>query len=584
MVTEVGAPELAEAGKRGSRIAYKWIALSNTTIGVLIVTINSSIMLIALPDIFRGINMNPLVPGNTGYLLWLIMGFMVVTAVLVVSFGRIGDIFGRVRVFNLGFIIFSVFSILLSVTWMKGTSGAIWLIAMRILQGVGGAFLFANSSAILTDAFPKHERGLALGINNVAGIAGSFIGLVLGGLLGPVDWHLVFVVSVPFGVLGTLWSYWKLEEHGIRTPSRIDWWGNLTFAVGLIAVLVGITYGIMPYGHSTMGWTNPWVLLTLGSGILVLMVFMVIETKIAEPMFRLSLFRIRAFAAGNIASLLASLGRGGMMFILIIWLQGIWLPLHGYSFENTPLWAGIYMLPMTAGFLIAGPVSGILSDRFGARPFATGGMVAAAVSFILFTALPINFSYVWFAILLFLNGVAMGMFASPNRAGIMNSLPPDQRGAGAGMVSTFQNSAMVLSIGVFFTLIITGLSSSLPDAFFSGLTSQGVPASSANVIAHLPPTSTLFSALLGYNPVQSLLGSTLSHLPAAKAAYLTGRQFFPQLIASSFRKGLDEAFYFAFVASVVAAVASALRGGKYHHGDDESERPSEVSELVGETE
>lgn len=561
--------------KRGHQLDYKWIALSNTTLAVLLATINTSIMLIALPDIFRGLQMNPLVPSNAGYLLWLIMGFMVVTAVLVVSFGRIGDIFGRVKVFNLGFVIFSFFSILLSVTWMKGTSGALWLISMRILQGVGGAFLFANSSAILTDAFPKNERGLALGINNVAAIAGSFIGLVLGGLLGPVDWHLVFVVSVPFGVAGTIWSYLKLEEHGMRTPSRIDWWGNLTFAVGLIAVLVGITYGIMPYGHSNMGWSNPSVVVTLTLGIAILIVFAVIETRVEQPMFRLSLFRIRAFAAGNVASLLASLGRGGLMFILIIWLQGIWLPLHGYSFESTPLWAGLYMVPLTVGFLIAGPLSGILSDRFGARPFATGGMAAAAISFILFTFLPINFSYIWFALLLLLNGVAMGMFASPNRAGIMNSLPPDQRGSGAGMVSTFQNSAMVLSIGVFFTLIITGLSASLPGALYTGLTSQGVSAASANVVSHLPPTATLFSALLGYNPMKSLLGPTLAHLPAAKAAYLTGREFFPQLIASSFRKGLDAAFYFAFIATVVAAIASALRGGKYHHGDGVEQELSE---------
>ncbi|MDA8270434.1 MAG: MFS transporter [Actinomycetota bacterium] len=561
--------------KKRRQLDYKWIALSNTTLAVLLATINTSIMLIALPDIFRGLKMNPLVPSNAGYLLWLIMGFMVVTAVLVVSFGRIGDIFGRVKVFNLGFVIFSFFSILLSVTWMKGTSGAIWLISMRILQGVGGAFLFANSSAILTDAFPKNERGLALGINNVAAIAGSFIGLVLGGLLGPVDWHLVFVVSVPFGVAGTIWSYLKLEEHGIRTPSRIDWWGNLTFAVGLIAVLVGITYGIMPYGHSNMGWSNPSVLVMLTLGIAILIVFAVIETRVEQPMFRLSLFRIRAFAAGNVASLLASLGRGGLMFILIIWLQGIWLPLHGYSFESTPLWAGLYMVPLTVGFLIAGPLSGILSDRFGARPFATGGMAAAAISFILFTFLPINFSYIWFALLLLLNGVAMGMFASPNRAGIMNSLPPDQRGSGAGMVSTFQNSAMVLSIGVFFTLIITGLSASLPGALYAGLTSQGVPAASANVVSHLPPTATLFSALLGYNPMKSLLGPALAHLSAAKAGYLTGREFFPQLIASSFRKGLDAAFYFAFIATVVAAIASALRGGKYHHGDGVEEEQSE---------
>ncbi len=583
MESKVKTPEMT-ANRSRHHIDYKWIALSNTTLAVLIVTINTSIMLISLPDIFRGIHMNPLIASNTGYLLWLMMGFMVVTAVLVVSFGRIGDMFGRVKVFNLGFVVFTVFSILLSVTWMRGTSGALWLIVMRVLQGIGGAFLFANSTAILTDAFPKDERGLALGINNVAGIAGSFLGLIIGGLLGPVDWHLIFVVSVPFGIVGTLWAYWKLEERGEQTKARIDWWGNLTFAVGLISVLVGITYGIMPYGHHMMGWTNPFVLAVLIFGVLTLVAFAVIETKVREPMFRLSLFKIRAFAAGNIASLLASLGRGGLMFILIIWLQGIWLPLHGYSFESTPLWAGIYMIPLTAGFLIAGPLSGILSDRFGARPFATGGMLAAAISFFLFTMVPINFSYTWFALLLLLNGIAMGMFASPNRAGIMNSLPANQRGVGSGMVSTFQNSAMVLSIGIFFTLIISGLSASLPSALYTGLTSQGVPTASATAISHLPPTATLFSALLGYNPVQALLGPTLAHLPAANAAFLTGREFFPRLIASSFGKGLDEAFYFALIATVVAAVASGLRGGKYHHGDmaeDEMQDETELARKVG---
>jgi len=572
MATEVKPALLGDNPDKKRIIDYKWIALSNTTIAVFLAMINSSIMLIALPDIFRGIHMNPLIPGNTSYLLWLIMGFMVVTAVLVVSFGRIGDMFGRVKVFNLGFVIFTVFSILLSITWMSGTSGAMWLIVMRILQGVGGALLFANSSAILTDAFPKNERGLALGINNVAAIGGAFVGLILGGLLGPLNWHLVFVVSVPFGVLGTVWSYWKLEERGIRTPSKIDWWGNLTFAVGLISVLVGITYGIMPYGHDAMGWTNPFVLTTIIGGVIVLGIFAVIETKVQNPMFHLSLFRIRAFAAGNVANLLASLGRGGMMFILIIWLQGIWLPLHGYSFANTPLWAGIYMLPLTLGFLIAGPTSGYLSDHFGSRIFATGGMVLAAISFLLLTLLPINFSYIWFALLLLLNGIAMGMFASPNWAGIMNSLPPDQRGAGAGMVATFQNSAMVLSIGVFFTLIITGLATNLPIALFGGLVHEGVPTAVAGPISHLPPTATLFSAFLGYNPMKTLLGPALGHLPAAKAALLTGKSFFPHLIASAFSKGLDQAFYFAFAASVIAAIASALRGGKYHHreaGDEE---------------
>jgi MFS family permease len=452
---------------------YKWIALSNTTLGVLMATVNASIMLIALPDIFRGIGVNPLQPGNTGLLLWLIMGYLVVTAVLVVSFGRLGDMFGRVRMFNLGFAIFAAFSVLLSLTWLHGTAAAWWLIVMRILQGVGGAMLIANSGAILTDAFPPTERGLALGLNQVAGIAGSFIGLVLGGVLGPIGWRYVFLVSVPFGVLGTIWSYLKLRELGVRHPAALDWWGNVTFAAGLIAVLVGITYGIQPYGGHTMGWTSPLVLGLIGGGLAVLAAFCIIETRVAEPMFRLALFKIRPFTAGNLANLLAGLGRGGLMFILIIWLQGIYLPIHGYSFSRTPLWAGIAMLPLTAGFLVAGPVSGWLSDRFGARPFATGGMVVAAASFAMLQFLPVDFVYWQFAGILLLNGIGMGLFASPNRAGIMNSLPPERRGVGAGMSATFQNSAMVLSIGIFFTLIILGLASSLPVTLTHGLVAQG---------------------------------------------------------------------------------------------------------------
>jgi MFS family permease len=547
---------------------YKWIALSNTTLGVLMATINSSIMLIALPDIFRGIGVNPLQPGNTGLLLWLLMGYLVVTAVLVVSFGRLGDMFGRVRMYNLGFAIFAVFSVLLALTWMHGTAAAWWLIVMRILQGVGGAMLMANSSAILTDAFPSSERGLALGLNQVAGIAGSFIGLVLGGLLGPVGWRYVFLVSVPFGVGGTIWSYLMLRELGIRRPATLDWWGNVTFGAGLIAVLVGITYGIQPYGGHTMGWTSPLVDGLIGGGLAVLAIFCVIETRVAEPMFRLSLFKIRAFTAGNLASLLSGLGRGGLMFILIIWLQGIYLPIHGYDFSRTPLWAGIAMLPLTVGFLIAGPISGWLSDRYGARPFATGGMLVAAASFLLLQLLPVNFTYWQFAVILLLNGIGMGLFAAPNRAGIMNSLPPERRGVGAGMSATFQNSAMVLSIGIFFTLIILGLAGSLPAALSHGLIAQGVPQADAARIAALPPVSIMFAALLGYNPVQMLLGNAISKLPASHAAYLTGHSFFPSLISAPFEHGLAIAFDFAAAACLVAAVASLLRGRKYVHEVD----------------
>jgi MFS family permease len=546
---------------------YKWIALSNTTLGVLMVTINSSIVLIALPDIFRGVGINPLQPGNTTILLWMMMGFMVVTAVLVVSFGRLGDMFGRVRMFNMGFAIFSLFSILLSVTWLQGTAAGWYLIIMRILQGIGGAMLFANSSAILTDAFPANQRGLALGLNQVSAIAGSFLGLVLGGVLGPVDWRWVFLVSVPVGVLGTVWSYLKLRELGVRKPAKLDLPGNLTFAAGLISVLVGITYGIQPYGGHVMGWTSPLVLTLIGGGLVTLAVFCVIETKVAEPMFRLSLFKIRPFTAGNLASLLSGLGRGGLMFILIIWLQGIYLPMHGYSFEDTPLWAGIAMLPLTVGFLLAGPVSGYLSDRFGARPFATGGMLLAALSFGLLEILPVDFNYWQFAAILLLNGIGMGLFASPNRAGIMNSLPADQRGVGAGMSATFQNSAMVLSIGIFFSLIILGLSASLPSHLYAGLTAQGVPAADATRLSHLPPTAVMFAALLGYNPIQMLLGPALAKLPAHSAAYLTGHSFFPSLISGPFQSGLQIAFDFSIAACLIAAVASLLRGKRYVHDE-----------------
>ncbi len=557
---------------------YKWIALSNTTLGVLMVMINQSILLIALPDIFRGIKLNPLVPSNTSYFLWIFMGFMLVTAVLVVSLGRVGDMYGRVKMYNLGFAIFTAFSIALSVTWLTGSAGALWIIIMRIGQGIGGACLFANSSAILTDAFPEHERGKAMGINGIAAVSGSFIGLILGGLLGPVSWRLVFLVSVPFGLFGTAWAYAKLRDSGVRVRARIDWAGNITFAIGLVAVLTGIVYGIMPYGGHTMGWTSPFVLSAIFGGLAVLVLFLWIETKVPDPMFRLPLFRIRAFTAGTMAGLLGAIGRGGLQFMLIIWLQGIWLPQHGYNFEQTPLWAGIYMIPMTVGFLLTGPISGVLSDRFGARPFASAGLLLAGASFLLLNLLPMNFSYVWFALLLLLFAIGSGMFFSPNIAGVMNSLPPDQRGAGAGMLNTFQNSAMVLSIGVFFTIITLGLAAALPGHLYAGLVSNGVPSKAARQVADLPPVGSLFAAFLGYNPIKQLLGPTgvLQHLPAHRAAYLTGRAFFPRLIAPAFAKGLHLAFDFGAGASVLAAVASLLRGGRYVH------RQEPLVEEIGE--
>jgi len=563
-----GSPD-ALSSAQGIDDRYKWVVLSNTTLGSLMAMIDTSIMLIALPDIFRGIHINPLAPGNSFYLLWMILSFMVVTSVLVVSLGRLGDMYGRVRMYNLGFAVYTFFSLVLTITWMSGSAGALWLVVMRVFQGVGAALLIANSAAIITDAFPEDERGMALGINQVAGLSGSFIGLVLGGVLAPIQWRLIFLVSVPIGLFGTVWAYAKLREVPRQGPARLDWPGNIAFALGLIGVMVGVTYGIQPHGRSTMGWTSPFVLGCLIGGVALLVVFALIEHRASDPMFRLPLFKIRAFTAGCLSSLLAGIGRGGLMFMLIVWLQGIWLPLHGYSFSRTPLWAGIYMLPLTAGFLLAGPLSGYLSDRYGSRPFASGGMIVAAGSFLLLELLPVDFSYSVFGPILLMNGLAMGAFAAPNRAGIMNSLPPQHRGVGSGMNATFQNAAQVLSIGIFFTLVIVGLSATLPTTLFHGLVSHGVPSSVAAKAAHLPPVSTLFAAFLGYDPVKYLVGpSVVAHLPAHQAAMLTGRSFFPELISGPFANGLHAAFDFAIGACLVAAGMSWLRGGKYHYSED----------------
>jgi len=427
LTTTPSAAGPAKARRRAPN--YKWVALSNTTLGVLMATINSSIVIISLPAIFRGIHLDPLAPGNVSYLLWLLMGFLLVTSVLVVSLGRLGDMYGRVRIYNAGFAVFTIGSIALAVEPLHGGSAAMWLILWRVVQGIGGAMLFANSTAILTDAFPANERGMAMGINQVAALAGSFIGLVAGGLLSEVSWRLVFIVSVPFGLLGTVWAYKSLRETVQRsTNARIDWWGNSLFAVGLTALLAAITYGIQPYGNHTMGWTNPWVMTGLIGGVALLVIFCFVELYVEQPMFQLKLFRIQAFWAGNLAGWLGSIARGGLQFMLIIWLQGIWLPLHGYDYVDTPLWAGIYLLPLTGGFLIAGPLSGYLSDRYGARAFATGGLLLVAATFGGLLALPTDFNYWAFAGLIALNGVGSGLFSAPNTTAIMNSVPAEQRG------------------------------------------------------------------------------------------------------------------------------------------------------------
>ncbi|MEO3758764.1 MFS transporter [Mycobacterium sp. B14F4] len=570
MTTEATKPPVATgaASVAHAHPSYKWIALSNTTLGTLLATINASIVLISLPAIFRGIGLNPLAPANVSYLLWMLMGYLVVTAVLVVLFGRLGDMFGRVRIYNIGFAVFTVAAIALSFDPFHLDGGAIWLIAWRVVQGVGGAMLMASSSAILTDAFPANQRGMALGVNMVAAVAGSFLGLLIGGVLAEWDWRAIFWVGVPIGILGTVWSMRSLKEVGVRTPGQLDWAGCLAFGVGLTVLLVGITYGIQPYGNSSTGWTNPWVLGAIAAGVLLLAGFCFIELRVAQPMVDVRLFKSTAFGMGNLAGLMSSVGRGGLQFMLIVWLQGIWLPLRGYEFESTPLWAAIYMLPITVGFLIAGPIAGSLSDRYGARPFTVGGMVLMGVSFIALVMIPVDFDYWVFALLIFLNGFGGGIFTAPNTAAIMSSVPPAQRGAASGVRATFFNAGSSLSIGIFFSLMIVGLANTLPGALSTGLQEQGVSASVAHEVANLPPVGSLFAAFLGYNPMAELLEPYHAlQQPGVNVEVLTGQTFFPQLITEPFHAGLVVVFVAAAVMMVIGLIASLFNPGRYAEQD-----------------
>jgi MFS family permease len=556
---------------------YKWIALSNTTLGVLMATINQTILIISLPAIFRGIQVNPLTSGGqTSLLLWILMGFNVATTILLVSFGRISDTYGRVRLYNLGFLIFTVGSLLLFITPGKALAGEWELIIFRFIQGIGGAFLFANSAAILTDAFPADERGLALGLNQIAAIGGGVIGLVVGGILSVIWWRAIFLVNVPVGLFGTVWAYVALRETAAtREAKHIDWLGNITFAAGLMGVMLGLTYAITPYDHHPMGWHSPFVQTSLIGGIVFLMVFVLVENRVEDPMFHMGLFRIRAFAIGNFTSLLGAIARGGLSFMIIIWLQGVWLPMHGVSFAHTPLQAGIDTIPQMVGFLVFGPISGRLSDRFGPRWFATAGMAVSAGGFFLLNTLPADFHYWAFAFYIFIVGAGMGLFASPNTSAIMSAVPARFRGAASGMRATFMNAGMMLSMGIFFTMIISSLSTGLPTTITRGLGRFALPAAIIHQLAHLAPLSLLFAALLGYNPLKTLFNATaygkavVAHLPHSQVITLTSPHFFPQLISHPFMDALRVVFIFAAVMTLLSAVLSIFRGGRFIYEEKE---------------
>ncbi|MBI5459434.1 MFS transporter [Methanobacterium sp.] len=560
-------PHNPSEDKGGRGIDYKWIALSNVLIASLMGMINGSITLISLPAIFNGINIDPLT--SFQYLLWILMGYGLVTATLLLSFGRLSDMYGRVKLFKLGFLIFTIGSILLYLTPSTGDAGAIEIILFRIVQAVGSALTMANSSAILTDAFPVSERGKALGINMVALMSGQFIGLLLGGILAVFNWRYVFLVSVPFGILGTIWSTYKLKEVSLRAPkTKLDIWGNIIFVSGITLLLLGVTYGLMPYGSDAMGWNNPLVIASMIVGFLLLALFPVVESKVENPMFRLDLFRIKMFTYANLAGFLSSLSRGGMMFMLILLLQGIWLPLHGYSYESTPFWAGVYMLPLTIGVIIMGPISGMLSDKYGPRWIATMGMVMNTIGFLVLASLPYNFNYLEFGLALFFMGLGSGMFGSPNSAAIMNSVPPQDRGVASGMLTTIMNTAFTASMAIFFTIVIVGITQRFPDALASSLASIGA-LQLTPILSNIPPTGALFSAFLGYNPVETILSSVpaavVSQIPHATLITLTGTTWFPSTLAEAFMPSLRVSFYIGALFCGLAAILSALRGKRYIH-------------------
>jgi MFS family permease len=562
---------------------YKWIVLTNTTLGVLMASIDINIVIIALPAIFRGINIDPF--NSFQYLLWLVFGYDIVTATLLVTFGRISDMYGRVRLYNLGFAIYTIGSLMLYLTPGTGDTAALFLISFRFIQGIGGAFLFSNGAALITDAFPANERGKALGINNVAGLIGTLLGLVLGGILAVFDWRYVFLISVPFGLFGTVWSYWKLKELAvIRKNQKIDVWGNLTFGAGLTVFLIAMTYALLPYGNSEMGWGNPYVIAGLLASSILLVSFPFIEHHVKNPMFKLELFKNRTFSAGNFATLLASISRGGVTLMLVILLQGIWLPLHGYAFEDTPFWAGIYMIPMTLGFAVMGPISGWLSDQYGARGFSTLGMLLSAAVFMSLTLLPYQFDYISFALAIFGLGLGMGMFASPNTASIMNSVPPEDRGVGSGMRSTLQNTGSTLGMSILFTIVLVALAGSLGHGMSIAAANAGAPQLSSTLDT-IPPTTALFAAFLGYNP----MGVLLSHLPATVStgslsarsiSVLTSKTWFPTAIAPPFMGALDVAFYFNAGLAILAAAASALRGKRFIYHAEQKPIATKGHELT----
>jgi len=463
---------------------YKWVALSNTTIGTLMASLDTNIVLIALPTIGREL------PNTTLFdLVWTLLGYQLITASVLVNFGRLSDMFGRVRLYTLGFAVFTIGSALCSLS-----QSGLELVLFRMVQATGSAFLFSNSAAILTDAFPSNERGKALGVNQSSIVAGAVTGLVLGGVLAQtVGWRAIFWVNVPIGVFATVWSHYKLREIS-RAPrgQQIDVIGNITLAGGLSSILVGITLNII----AGLDALTTYFLLGLGAALLV--AFFVTETRVEMPMLSFSLFRIRAFAAGNLAILLNSLARGAVTLVLVFYLQGP-------SMQLTPLVAGAFLIPTSASLAFFGPISGWFSDRYGARLLSSIGLLVSSVGFLMLTQLGPRTSFLGLAFPLIFVGSGMGIFAAPNRASIMNSVPPGARGIASGISTTFVNLGNTLSLAVAFLAMATVTPVSELVDIFVGVSGSGTPSSIASFLNSIHLVFLLSTAFLLIAMVPSLM-------------------------------------------------------------------------------
>jgi EmrB/QacA subfamily drug resistance transporter len=433
-------------------VQYKWRVLSNTTVATLMASIDTNIVLISLPTIGREL------PGTSAtLLLWILLGYALLTAVILLNFGRLSDMFGRVRLYVLGFAIFTVGSLLCGFS-----ETGLQLVLFRLVQAVGAGFLFSNSAAIITDAFPPNERGRALGINQVSIVAGAVSGLVLGGIItSTIGWRWIFFVNVPIGIIATLRA--RADLHEIAKPEtrpRVDWLGNVIFAAGLTVLLLGVTLGGLGQIPTVAA------IAASAGGIVLLVVFVLVEARETAPMLDLRLFRNRLFSLSALSMLLNALARGAFTFILVFYLQG---PPRFLS----PFTAGLYLIPVSASLATAGPLSGWFSDKYGPRPFLVAGLLMSAAGFLWLTTIGPDETFLQLAPPLLLVGGGMGLFASPNRAQMMTAVPATRRGVASGIGTTFLNTGTTISLGVTLLVMASVLPRSAIDAIFLGTVRPG---------------------------------------------------------------------------------------------------------------